>query len=125
MKLSLDLIAKAFENDMFDQTKGENQGLILLVKENPEKKNAELGFFIQGSKASIGTALFSLMEQDKNMALMLISAVEMYKDRLNKTDIDSLLDKTIESLEGLRSKSGKSLRDILGKNPSKPRRYRR
>ena len=125
MKLSLDLIAKAFENNMFDQTKGENQGLILIVKENPEKKNAELGLFIHGSNTSIGTALFSLMKQDTNMALMLITAVEMYKDSLKKTDIDSLLDKTIESLEGLRSKSGKSLRDIVGKNPSNPRRYRR
>ena len=65
------------------------------------------------------------MEQDTNMALMLITAVEMYKDRLKKTDIDSLLEKTIESLEGLCSKSGKSLRDILGKNPSKPHRHRR
>ena len=50
MKLSLDLIAKAFENDMFDQTKGENQGLILIVKENPEKKVQNLDSLFRAVK---------------------------------------------------------------------------
>ena len=111
MKLSLDLIATALENNMFDQKVGKHQGLIFLVNENCDGGKTKVGKLLVGDEDAVGMAIVRMMQNDPNVAAIILTCAEMYNRQTSLPDFDTILsglDKAISALEEVCEKSGKN-----------------
>lgn len=111
MKLSLDHIAFALENNKFEQKVGKHQGLIVLVDENCDDGRPKVSRLILGDKDSVGLAIIGLMKNDPDFAAMILTCTELYNRQRPLPDFDAILgglDKAISALEEVCEKSGKN-----------------